>query len=324
MKQLFDILSYSCVVIAIALTALALLANQFGWSLYLEIFSHFQVQYFFITLVLAGISLLLRHTGLLIVLFCTAILSAQVIPWYLPSHLGHLPANYRVLVANLNFSNNDATQTLSLMAAEQPDLALFIEVGRTMVTQLDALKTEFPYSTYLAAADGIILYSKSPLSNIQLQQFGLHARESLVANLTVGENLLSLVAVHPLPPIEHRMFQSRNTLLADAEDYIKTQTEPVLLLGDLNITMWSPYYQALIQQTQLKNAREGFGIQATWPRLGSYYRLPTWFQWLIAPLQIPIDHCLVSPEIKVANIHTGIDTGSDHAPIVVDLVIPTA
>ncbi len=324
MKQVSRTLRYICPIIVVVITGFALLTNRFGWSLYLEVFSHFQVQYFTATLLLATIALFLRHTRhVLIILFCTAILSAQVIPWYLPLHLGNQPANYRVLVANLNFSNHDATRTLSLMATERPDLALFIEVSQAMENQLDALKTEFPYSTHIASEEGIILYSKFPLSNIQLQQFGLHARKSLVVNLTVAGQQLSLAAVHPLPPIEHKMFQSRNTLLADVGNYIKTQTDPVLLLGDLNITMWSPYYQSLIRQTHLKNARKGFGIQPTWPRLSSYYGLPAWFQWLVMPLQIPIDHCLVSPEIKVTDIHTGTDTGSDHAPIVVDLVIPS-
>jgi endonuclease/exonuclease/phosphatase (EEP) superfamily protein YafD len=324
MKRFLHIFECICLVMVITITGFALLTNRFGWSLYLEIFSHFQVQYFIATLLFAGIVALLRHTrSLLIILFCVAILSAQVVPWYLPSHLGHQSANYRVLVANLNLSNHDAARTLSLMAIEKPDLALFIEVSRVMEQQLDALKAEFPYSTHIAAAEGIVLYSKSPLSDIQLQQFGLYARHSLVAHLAVAGQPLSIVAVHPLPPIEPRMFQSRNTLLADAGNYIKTQTDPVLLLGDLNITMWSPYYQSLIRQTHLNNARKGFGIQTTWPRLSSFYGLPVWVQWLIRPLQIPIDHCLVSPEIKVKGIHTGMDTGSDHAPIVVDLILPS-
>ena len=324
MKQFSRILGFSCIAIIVAITGFALLTKRFGWSLYLEVFSHFQVQYFLIALVCVGISLLLRQrVSLLVALFCVAILSAQIIPWYLPFHIGNQTSNYRILLANLNFSNNDATRTLSLIKVEQPNLAVFIEVGREMEAQLNVLKTKFPYITHIAAEDGIVLYSKSPLSTIRLHKFGLYARNSLAVNLTVAGKPISLIAVHPLPPIGHRMFQSRNTLLADVGDYIKTQTDPILLLGDLNITMWSPYYQSLIQQTHLKNAREGFGIQATWPRLGSYYGLPAWFQWWITPLQIPIDHCLVSPEIKVTGIHTGSDTGSDHAPIVVDLVIPS-
>ncbi|MBT9315776.1 endonuclease/exonuclease/phosphatase family protein [Leptothoe spongobia] len=302
-----------------AITSLALLTNRFGWSLYLEILSHFQVQYFVATLILAGLTLLLRHFRIsLAILVCSAVLSAQVLPWYVPSHIG-TQANYRVLVANLNFSNKDATKALALMDVEQPDLALFIEVGYAMEQQLASLGKTMPYSTNIAADSGLMLYSKYPLTDVHLQQFGLNTRKSLVAHLNINGQSLSLVAAHPLPPMEHRMFQSRNTLLADAGDYIKTQTGSVIFLGDLNITMWSPYYQALIHKTGLKNTRQGFGIRPTWPAVASYYGLPNVVQSMIKPLQIPIDHCLVSPEVTVVNSRTGAETGSDHFPVITDL-----
>lgn len=224
MKRFSYILAYTCLMLAVAITGLALFTNRFGWPLYLEVFSHFQVQYFMVTLLLAAITLLLRQFRILVViLFCSAILSAQVFPWYVPSSLG-APANYRILSANLNFSNRDVAPTLALIAAEQPDLALFMEVVWAMESQLDALTTTLPYSTHIAADSGLLLYSKYPLIDVQLQQFGRHSRKSLVAHLAIQGQRLSLVAAHPLPPIEPRMFQSRNTLLADTGDYIKTQT----------------------------------------------------------------------------------------------------
>jgi endonuclease/exonuclease/phosphatase (EEP) superfamily protein YafD len=39
-------------------------------------------------------------------------------------------------------------------------------------------------------------------------------------------------------------------------------------------------------------------------------------------LSIPIDHCLISPDIKVVNIRTGPNVGSDHRPLITDLIIP--
>ncbi|MEA5465853.1 endonuclease/exonuclease/phosphatase family protein [Leptothoe sp. PORK10 BA2] len=319
MKRFPCILAYTCLILAVTITGLALLTNRFGWPLYLEIFSHFQVQYFMATLLLAVLTLFLRQFRiLLVILFCSAILSAQVFPWYVPSSLG-APANYRILSANLNFGNRDVAPTLALVAAEQPDLALFIEVGQAMEPQLDVLTTTLPYSTHIAAEFGLLLYSKHPLIDVQLQQFGLYARKSLVAHVDINGQSFSLVAAHPLPPVEPRMFQSRNTLLADAGDYIKTQTEPVFFLGDLNITMWSPYYQSLIRKTGLKNARQGFGISPSWPTVSRYEGLPNIVQALVKPLQIPIDHCLVSAGVTVVNSRTGAETGSDHLPIITDL-----
>ncbi|NEQ52318.1 MAG: endonuclease/exonuclease/phosphatase family protein [Leptolyngbya sp. SIO3F4] len=322
MKQSFRILEYAYLIIIISITSLALFSNRFGWSLYLEIFSHFQVQYFIITLLLALGTLILRHFRfLLAALFFSAILAAQILPWYIPSHTSILQANYRILVANLNFSNQDATQTLALIDTEQPDLALFIEVSQAMETQLEALNTTMPYSANEAAKSGLILYSKYPLTNVRLKQFGLNARKSLTADLKVNGQLLSLVAVHPLPPMGRKMFQSRNTLLADAGDHIKNQTIPVIFMGDLNTTMWSPYYQSFIRKTGLKNARKGFGIRPTWPAVASYYGLPNIVQAIIKPLQIPIDHCLVNSQVTVVDSRTSIETGSDHLPLITDLWI---
>lgn len=76
--------------------------------------------------------------------------------------------------------------------------------------------------------------------------------------------------------------------------------------------MWSPFYRSLIKRSGLHNARQGFGI------------LPS--QSGIAPqlaiLSAPIDHCLVSSDIQVQNFRLGSDIGSDHLPIVADLLVP--
>ncbi len=320
--HLSRLLEYTCVIAVVGITSLALISYRFGWPLYLELFSHFQVQYLIATFLLAGFALAFHHfRSFLIVLGCTTVLATQVFPWYIPPMVGHPAANIRVLLANLNFSNSDATQTLTLMETEQPDIALFVEVSRAMEERLELLKKRFPYSTDFAAGSGIVLYSKYPLSNIQIQQFGLRARDSLSARLEIDGTSVSLVATHPLPPTKSRLFESRNTLLADVARYIITQTDPVILLGDLNITMWSPYYQDLIRTTGLKNARQGFGIHPSWPTNTHHYGLQNIPQMLIRPLQIPIDHCLVSPDITVTGIHTGTKTGSDHLPLIADLWI---
>jgi endonuclease/exonuclease/phosphatase (EEP) superfamily protein YafD len=86
---------------------------------------------------------------------------------------------------------------------------------------------------------------------------------------------------------------------------------PKILVGDLNTSLWSPYYAHLIRQTGLDNARRGFGLLPTWP---------AYMPWPF--LMIPIDHCLVSPDIGVIKMRTGRNIGSDHLPIVVDMVVP--
>jgi endonuclease/exonuclease/phosphatase (EEP) superfamily protein YafD len=56
----------------------------------------------------------------------------------------------------------------------------------------------------------------------------------------------------------------------------------------------------------LRDTRAGFGIQASWPTQ-------------IPPLGIPLDHCLVSPELVVLDRRLGPAVGSDHRPVILEL-----
>lgn len=325
MKRTAHVFEVIALISVLAVTGLAILTRYYGWSIHLELLSHFQAQYFLAVLLLTILTLRLRYSvTVLVALFCTALLSAQIVPWYVSSPLTHPDANYRVLVANINKHTFDASRVLDVVAQEKPDLAFLIEVNSETAQQLQVLSQDLPYAVQepIAPDFDLALYSRYPLQDIEIIHFGnKNNKQSLVAHVTVAGRPLTLVGTHPSSPTDKKMFRARNTVLADVGDYIQKETEPVVLMGDFNTTMWSPYYRTMVRKTQLKNTREGFGIRPTWPRMASRYGWPGWVQTLTTPLQIPIDHCLVSPQIAVAGIHTGGDTGSDHAPIVVDLAV---
>ncbi len=100
----------------------------------------------------------------------------------------------------------------------------------------------------------------------------------------------------------------RNRQLAAIGDYVAKVKNP-LLIGDFNVTMWSSYYKVFVSKAGLRNARRSFGIIPTW----STFR---------PLLYIPIDHCFVGRDMKVLNIRTGRHVGSDHLPLITDLLVP--
>ncbi len=304
-------------------TAIALISSHFGWPLYLELLSHFQRQYWGLSVLGMGtIGLTRRRLPFCLSLLCVTALTAQLLPWYLPPHFvaASEPGNYRILIANVNRQNRDFEAVLQWAQQTNPDLALFMEVDARWVEQLSPLQAELPHMAGQDRDDnfGLVLYSRYPLTTAEMVNFAADSMPSIVATTTVQGESLAIVGTHPLPPVNRQYFQSRNRQLEQLGQYLQTVELPQVVIGDFNITMWSPYYRRWQQQTGLKNVRHGFGILPSWPSAESFPPLPS---WLTPWLAIPIDHGLVSPELTVGRVQIGPDIGSDHRPVVLDLMI---
>jgi len=76
----------------------------------------------------------------------------------------------------------------------------------------------------------------------------------------------------------------------------------------MNGTPWSPFFKDFLLSSGLRDSREGFRLQPTWP---------TWFP----PAWIPIDHALVSSSVVVHDRRVGPNVGSDHYPVIIDFSI---
>ena len=129
------------------------------------------------------------------------------------------------------------------------------------------------------------------------------------ADVEVNGRTVTLLNIHTLPPASSQYFEIRNRQLTALADFANRQEDLVLVAGDLNTAMWSPYYKRMERDSGLVNARKGFGVVATWP---SFYPI----------FRIPIDHCLISPEIEVVDFRRGPAIGSDHLPLAVDVHVP--
>lgn len=315
-KSFLSLLAVITIVLVTGLT----LTSHIAWIPYLELASHFKLQYLVVSLLCV---LLLasdrRKKWFLVALFCIAIQLIEIIPWYFPpSWMGQSEThNLRILSSNVYVRNQSYEKVLSLVKDEKPDIAIFQEVDTRWAQQLQALSSTFPFT--FQAPDGLVIYSRLPLNRTALLESAI--KPSIAANLTVNRQDITLVVTHPPPPLP-KLFEPRNQQLLQVGQYIQQQKQPVILVGDLNITMWSPYYRKLIQDTGLENARKGFGLLPTWPAPTPYAN--TFFKRtpLMSLLQIPLDHCLVSSSIKVSGIRTGQSVDSDHLPLVTDLFIP--
>ncbi|GET43528.1 endonuclease/exonuclease/phosphatase family protein [Microseira wollei] len=279
----------------------------------LDLTSHFKLQY-----LLAGFCLFFfflltkRKVWCIVSIFCILLNLIEVVPWYLPARAyatNPNPQPLRVLQSNVFFKNKQYSEVISMVRAENPDIAFFQEVTDSWAKELEALNDILPYSIVPQDTNkfGIVIYSKLPLENSSIQDFE-GVRRSIFADVKIQDRVVSVIVTHLTIPITRSSFDRRNKHLTEIGNSVAKIKNPVLVVGDFNITMWSPFYQRFIDRTGLRNARSGFGILPTWPT-----NMPL--------LSIPIDHCLVSPTIKVLQLRAGRYVGSDHLPLIADLVI---
>ncbi|MGH9853254.1 MAG: endonuclease/exonuclease/phosphatase family protein, partial [Blastocatellia bacterium] len=290
-----------------------------GLSRYAELASHFKSQY-----------LLGSATCLLSCLFCgepgwavaaamgVAINLAAVAPWYTGGKktTGNRAGRRRVklILANVNFGNTAHETFIAFAQRHAPDLLVVQEVNEDWRESLQALRSLYPFSEALpkGGGSGMALYSRFPFERLTIALPEGDARPGILAKLNIDGVSVSLLSLHPRTPIREAHFELRNGTFAAAADCLRNLPAPKICAGDLNITPWSPYYRSFVEQTKLAPVRRGFGLLPSWPTF-------LFFRWLM----IPLDHCLVSDDICVADVKTGEPIGSDHLPLIVELELET-
>jgi endonuclease/exonuclease/phosphatase (EEP) superfamily protein YafD len=312
-------LALRAAVAALAAVSLLTIAGEFGRHPYLELSTHFRLQYAIGAVLCALAFAALRSpAALAAAVACAAVNTAYLAPYYAPA--SPLPAaasatsgaRVRLMLSNVYLGNKDYGALLETVREERPDVLVLQEVTGAWWKRLGALRAEYPYYNALPrrGGSGIALFSRLPVSETEILTFGESTQPGMFARLDAGGRPLSVLALHPPTPMRLDKFRFRNAQFAEAAARMRETEGPRVLIGDLNSTPWSPYYQDLVRDSGLRDARVGAGVGPTWPM-----PLPSF-------LRIPIDHCMTGGEVRVESIRTGGRTGSDHRPLVVDVTVP--
>ena len=292
------------------------------WYWCFDLATHFRLQYFAGGAAMTLVFLLCKQWRWAALAFCCALANgASVLPWHFPAAqvVTARPDEQplRLLFANVFFKNKRYEDFLALVKAEHPDLLFVQEVTPPWAQTLERLRGEYPHGVIEAATDagGIAVLSRLPLNKAADAGLGEYNGPSLELQLDINGKPLTIVTAHTAPPMSQRRAQQRNEHLRLLAEHLRQLPAPKLLIGDLNSTMWSPYFADFVTQADLLNARAGFGVLPTWP---------TWQVFGNTVTVIPIDHCLVSRDIRVVNFRRVPYLGSDHLWLIVDLALPGA
>ena len=289
---------------------LTLLSFAGSWHWYLETLGHFRVHYLVLLVICSTLFWLASKwkQAAYAVLLASANLMF-VLPLYrVPAEVRPRGNSFTVVAANVQFSNQQRGRLLDYVRRTTPDWLALLEITPSWVRTLRPLDASYPYSLTVPRSGGfgMALYSRHPWSDARTIPLGDAADYCLRARTRNADSKWTLFVVHTASPISAQRVVSRNDQLRCLAELVQRETNPVVIVGDLNTTSWSPAFVDLLSQTRLLDSRRGWGVQPSWP--GSY-----------PLLGIPIDHCLVSAEIAVLNRKLGVDVGSDHLPVFVEL-----
>lgn len=323
MKLLFQRL-HRAVEFAALLGALFTLAGLWGHhAWFCELFTHFKMQLALCFTAYAICEAATRHlhhavTGLVfaavnalpVVLLClppgtvsSAGPSAETPP---QPH-----ARVRILQANILTSNTDPVPLMELVAREQPDVIVLQEPNARWLDALALLTNAYPVFAAEPREDnfGAAIFCKSHARSAEIIHFSDAERApSTRARLEINGRMLTVVGTHPLAPCSAYAWQGRNRYTLELARLLRDTEGARAVTGDFNNTPWSSYFQSFLKTSQLLDSAQGRAPQPTWPTFTPPFA------------RIPLDHCLTSADVQVTDRRLGPYIGSDHLPLIIDLV----
>jgi endonuclease/exonuclease/phosphatase (EEP) superfamily protein YafD len=301
-------------VLILILTAVSFftLTSLLGRRRLFELTTHFKLQY---ALAATVCTFWFLSQGLWLFFAVAFIFSAinwkDVLPFYFSSSKQNPKATtpLKLFHANMLYTINNTDAVIAEIQKENPDILILQEVTEEEWQDLKALTEICPHykSIFARHGDGIILFSRFPFEHIEVLDFNKPSRWGFFAEFNINGVKVSFVTIHPPTPLHEPNFNLRNAQFVNAAKLICEKKGNKILIGDFNLTPFSPYYRDLLRDSKLRDARQGKGLLTTWPA-----HLPPF-------LRLAIDHCLVSDEISVKDIRLGNRVDSDHLPMIVEL-----
>lgn len=324
--------------LAVAAIALCAVGGACGYLVALVpvwpcvLLEHFRVQLAAGGVVVVACAAALRMRGYLDAAAIATVLQLIAIAPDLCRTPAAIPADgtaLRVLILNVHTESSSFDQVRRLIADLHPDVIGLVEVDQRWLEALAPAVAGYPDRLEQPRGDnfGVALYARRPATGAPLAGAPLvgspfagspfagsierlgGSLPSVVARVSVGSAALDVILVHPLPPISDAALAVQREQLDAVAERVRRLAGPVVVMGDFNATPWSTPFQRLLARSGLCDSRAGFGVEPSFPAA-------------FAIVRIPIDHLLASCSIGVRDRRIERDVGSDHLPVVIDLVVP--
>ncbi len=304
--------TYLAVLIALVAGTLATFFAKQHWIA--EVFCHGRIQLAMVLAIWFLVAIFFKQKLRAVVSLAFFVVNALwIVPYFVPNPTVASSSTIKIMSANVLTSNRLFESFIETVEWHDPDIAIVLEVNEQWKKEIeDALLTSYPHQHIIPKWHnfGIGIISKLPFSSVEQIIAPDTDLISLDAHL-VGPSgrPFRLIATHPYPPLSQGCFVSRSQQLIRLAKQLDP-SEDNIIAGDFNLTPWSPIFSEVLAAGDLRDARLGFGVAATW------YGYPT----VLASLQI--DHLLISKSLTTVNHEISGNYGSDHRAVIVEIQQP--
>ncbi|MEZ4617567.1 MAG: endonuclease/exonuclease/phosphatase family protein [Caldilineaceae bacterium] len=219
--------------------------------------------------------------------------------------------SFSLLEANVLMGNRDAQAYLALVDTYDPDLLLVIEPDHWWSEQLQPLRTRYPHYVEQPQENyyGISLYSRFPLTDVEINYFENNETPSIFAHLQLPSGTaVAFYGLHPRPPLPENSVTLADKELLKVAQRTKEVELPVLVTGDFNDVPWSYTLEKFQELSGLHNFRVGRGFYNTFDAHSPIMRLP-------------IDHIYLSPALGLVELAEPLRFSSDHFALFVRVAV---
>ncbi len=309
--------------ISVGTLALSTILAEFGERWWIaDLFAHFRYHYALGALLLAGAALALgrRVAGLAAACLVGAQIWAIAAPPRTPAvERAAAGTPLRVMSVNVLVVNPRHDDVVRAVERAAPDIVALQEISRTWHPVIERLARTLPHvapADWRTQPSDNILLSRHPIveSRVAIPPGPMRWYAHVEATIDAGGRRLRVFVVHPPLPAGPLLTDVRQAHLDYYARVAAANALPLLIVGDFNITPYSPRFRALLRDGGLRYVHLGWAWPRSWPSYnrGSYQRYVRGFQ---------IDHVLTSRHFAVLGARAAEDVGSDHYPVVADLLL---
>ena len=191
---------------------------------------------------------------------------------------------------------------------ENADFVYLMEVSPNWDRRLKDLVDRYPYQKRICRSDytGVAFLSKHEWDQVEVVDTGdANPPLEITFSRLDRHGDFRLIATHPLPPFGGPLTDSRDRQLVKLAERCHSSL-PSLMVGDFNLTPWSPRFRRILQVGKLRDAALGFGVAPT------LTPLPT----LLGGMKV--DHVLTHDDVAISDLRSEPSRYSDHCLVIVD------